>query len=101
MDMIVYNIPSCTGSVIPIEVVCEMANRKWTQCCKDSSDDMKYLVRLISEAGPLGMRILIGSEKHAAEALLKGAHGQCVGEMIFCVLEPQYAAQDPWFGHNI
>jgi hypothetical protein len=26
---------------------------------------------------------------------------QCVGEMIFCVHEPQYAAQDPWFGYNI
>jgi hypothetical protein len=27
--------------------------------------------------------------------------GQCVGEMIFCVHEPQYAAQDPSFGYNI
>jgi hypothetical protein len=26
---------------------------------------------------------------------------QCVGEMIFCVHEPQYAAQDPSFGYNI
>jgi hypothetical protein len=26
---------------------------------------------------------------------------QRVGEMIFCVHEPQYAAQDPSFGYNI
>jgi hypothetical protein len=31
----------------------------------------------------------------------KGTDGQCVGEMIFCVHEPQYAAQDPSFGYNI
>ena len=75
LDMIVYNIPSCTGTVIPIEIVCKMAQRKWTLCCKDSSEDMEYFGRLISEAGPLGMRVLIGSEMNAAEALLMGAHG--------------------------
>ena len=75
MDMIVYNIPSCTGTVVPIEIICEMAKRKWTQCCKDSSEDMEYFRRLISEAVPLGVRILMGSEMNAAEALLKGAHG--------------------------
>jgi Universal stress protein family len=32
---------------------------------------------------------------------LFGTDGQCVGEMIFCVHEPQYAAQDPSFGYNI
>ena len=26
---------------------------------------------------------------------------ECVGEMIFCVHEPQYVAQDPSFGYNI
>ena len=26
---------------------------------------------------------------------------QCVGEMIFCVHEPQYAARDPSFGYDI
>ena len=32
---------------------------------------------------------------------LCGTDGQCVGEMIFCVLEPQYAGQDPSFDYNI
>jgi hypothetical protein len=30
-----------------------------------------------------------------------GVISQCVGEMIFCVHEPQYAAQDASFGYNI
>jgi hypothetical protein len=32
---------------------------------------------------------------------VKVAAPQCVGEMIFCVHEPQYAGQDPSFGYNI
>jgi hypothetical protein len=31
----------------------------------------------------------------------EGNRYQCVGEMIFCVHEPQYAAKDPSFGYNI
>ena len=27
--------------------------------------------------------------------------GQCVGEMVFCVYDPQHAAQDPSFSYNI
>ena len=34
-------------------------------------------------------------------AFTLGVTPQCVGEMIFCVNEPQYAAQDPSFGYNI
>jgi 4-hydroxy-tetrahydrodipicolinate synthase len=75
MNIIAYNVPSCTGSVIPIETMCEMARRGWIQCCKDSSEDMQYFGRLLSEGGPLGLRVLIGTERHAAEALLMGAHG--------------------------
>jgi hypothetical protein len=30
-----------------------------------------------------------------------GVVSQCVGEMISCAHEPQYAAQDPSFGYNI
>jgi hypothetical protein len=32
---------------------------------------------------------------------LLGNRYECVGEMIFCVHEPQYAVQDPSFGYNI
>ena len=75
LNMIVYNLPSIAGSSIPIEVMCEMTRRGWITCCKDTSEDMHYFSRLVSEAGPLGLGVLIGSERHAAEALLKGAQG--------------------------
>jgi len=52
-----------------------MTRRGWITCCKDTSEDMAYFGRLVSEAGPLGLGVLIGSELHASEALLKGAQG--------------------------
>jgi dihydrodipicolinate synthase/N-acetylneuraminate lyase len=36
---------------------------------------MAYFARLLAEAGPLGLGVLIGSERHAVEALLMGAQG--------------------------
>jgi 4-hydroxy-tetrahydrodipicolinate synthase len=74
-NMVVYNLPSIAGSSIPVEVICEMTRRGWITLCKDSSEDMSYSRRLLSEAGPLGLGVLIGSELHAAEALLMGAQG--------------------------
>jgi 4-hydroxy-tetrahydrodipicolinate synthase len=40
MNMIAYNIPSCTGSMIQSEVMVEMVRRGWLSYCKDSSEDM-------------------------------------------------------------
>jgi 4-hydroxy-tetrahydrodipicolinate synthase len=75
LNMVVYNLPSIAGSSIPVEVMCEMTRRGWITCCKDSSEDMVYFDRLLAEAGPLGLGVLIGSEVHAAQVLLKGAQG--------------------------
>lgn len=75
LNMVVYNLPQLAGAVIPVEVVVEMAKRGWIACCKDSSEDMVYLSRLLAEAGPYGLGVLVGSELHAAEGLLMGAEG--------------------------
>ncbi len=75
MNMIAYNIPSCAGSIIPIEAMCQMTSRGWIRYCKDSSEDMEYFGTLLSKAGPLGLRALIGTERHAAKALRMGASG--------------------------
>ncbi len=75
LNMVVYNLPSIAGSTVPVETMCDMARRGWITYCKDTSEDMAYFGRLISEAGPLGLRVLIGSEMHAVEALLMGAQG--------------------------
>jgi 4-hydroxy-tetrahydrodipicolinate synthase len=74
-NMVVYNLPSTAGSSVPVDVICEMTRRGWITLCKDSSEDMGYFGRLLSEAGPLGLGVLIGSELHSAEALLMGAQG--------------------------
>lgn len=75
MNMIAYNIPSCTGSMIQSETMVEMARRGWIRYCKDSSEDMDNVRRLVSEGGPLGLRVFVGTEMKAAEALLSGATG--------------------------
>jgi 4-hydroxy-tetrahydrodipicolinate synthase len=75
MNMIAYNIPSCTGSIIPIEVMVEMVRRGWITYVKDSSEDMDYFRRLLLEAGPMGLRVFLGTERKAAEALFAGAVG--------------------------
>jgi 4-hydroxy-tetrahydrodipicolinate synthase len=75
MNMIAYNIPSCTGSTIPMEVMVEMVRRGWISYCKDSSEDMDYFRRLVAEAGPMGLRVFLGTERKAAEALPAGAVG--------------------------
>lgn len=75
LNMIAYNIPSCAGSTIPLEAMCEMTRRGWIRYCKDSSEDMEYVGSLISKAGPDGLRVLIGTERYAAKALRMGASG--------------------------
>ncbi len=75
MNMIAYNIPSTTGSMIQCEVMVEMVRRGWISYCKDSSEDMDYFHRLVSEAVPLGLRVFLGTERKASEALQTGAVG--------------------------
>jgi 4-hydroxy-tetrahydrodipicolinate synthase len=75
MNMIAYNIPSCTGSTISIEVMVEIVRRGWITNCKDSSEDMDYFRKLLLQAGPMGLRVFLGTERKAAEALLAGAVG--------------------------
>lgn len=75
MNMIAYNIPSYTGSMIPAEVMVELTRRGWITHCKDSSEDMDYFRRLQNEAGPLGLHVFVGTEVKASEALSAGAAG--------------------------
>lgn len=75
MNMIPYNIPAFTGSIIPVRVMFEMASRGWVQVCKESSEDLSYLFQLLSACRPAGLRVLIGTELNAMTGLLMGAHG--------------------------
>ncbi len=75
IQLVAYNIPSCVGSVIPIDGLLEMARRGWIRYCKESSGDFAYFNRLVSEGAELGLKVLQGEETHIAVGLLAGACG--------------------------
>jgi len=75
MDIVAYNIPSCTGSVIPADIVIEMARRGWIRYAKESSGDFDYFRRLVVTGAEFGLRVLEGDEPHIAKGLLAGAVG--------------------------
>lgn len=75
MEIIAYNIPSCTGSVIPADTVIEMAHRGWIRYVKESSGDFDYFQRLIIQGAGVGLTVLEGEEPHIAKGLLAGAAG--------------------------
>ena len=75
MEMIAYNIPSCTSSVLAVDTICDMARRGWVHYCKESSGDWAYLKELIERGGDLGLTVLAGDEPTSGKALLAGAKG--------------------------
>jgi 4-hydroxy-tetrahydrodipicolinate synthase len=75
MEMIAYNIPSCTSSEIPAEVIIEAARRGWIRYCKESSGNLPYFKRLVTEGKEVGLRMLEGEEPHIPEGLYAGAWG--------------------------
>jgi 4-hydroxy-tetrahydrodipicolinate synthase len=75
MEIIAYNIPSCTNSVIPAEVVLEGARRGYFRYLKESSGDFDYFQRLVTEGREVGLKVLEGEEPHIAKGLLAGAVG--------------------------
>ncbi|MEI6970314.1 MAG: dihydrodipicolinate synthase family protein [bacterium] len=75
MELVAYNIPSCTGSVLAPDTVLELARRGWVRCCKDSSGDLPAVMDLIRRGRELGLSVLAGDERTAGETLLAGAAG--------------------------
>jgi 4-hydroxy-tetrahydrodipicolinate synthase len=75
MEIIAYNIPGCTNSVLAVETLCEMARRGWIRCCKESSGDFSYLRDLLRRAPSVGLSVLAGDEATSGKALLAGACG--------------------------
>lgn len=74
-ELIVYNIPPCTGSNLPVEVIFEMARRGWTRYCKDSSADNGRFAQLLAGAPEVGLTVFQGSEANMAWGLRQGAKG--------------------------
>jgi 4-hydroxy-tetrahydrodipicolinate synthase len=75
LTMIAYNIPSCTHSQIPIEVLREITRRGLVKYCKESSGDLAYFQRVMAEVAPLGLNVFMGDESGIAAGLRAGACG--------------------------
>jgi len=75
LELIAYNIPSCTNSTLAVDTICEMARRGWIRCCKESSGDFDYLSDLLRRGRELGLTVLAGDEPTSGAALLAGAGG--------------------------
>ncbi|NLJ39958.1 MAG: dihydrodipicolinate synthase family protein [Candidatus Atribacteria bacterium] len=75
MEMIAYNIPSCTGSKLSIKVLCDLARRGWIHWCKESSGVADYYTELIQKGKDAGLSVLMGDEVSILPALFAGAKG--------------------------
>ena len=60
MEMVLYNMPGCTGVNIPAELVLDMVNRGWTSSCKDSSGDKAYIASLCQNQANTGLKVYQG-----------------------------------------
>ena len=75
MNMIVYNIPSCTSTSIPVGAIAEMVKLGWTKFVKESSGDKDYFQELINLIPQSEATILQGNEPDIAWGLSIGAKG--------------------------
>jgi len=60
MEMVIYNMPGCTGVVIPPDLVVEMAKRGWSTTIKDSSGDNDYVKTLCNQGADVGLAVYQG-----------------------------------------
>src|SRR5262245_53975252 len=56
MELVAYNIPVYSRGEIPAEVLVEAARRGWVKYCKDSSNDVAYLRRILAEGKEVGLK---------------------------------------------
>jgi 4-hydroxy-tetrahydrodipicolinate synthase len=75
MNMIAYNIPSCTGASIPLSTIAEMVRLGWTKVVKESSGDRDYFLELTKAVSERETTILQGNEPDIAWGLSVGAKG--------------------------
>jgi len=96
LPVLLYNIPSRTKDVIPLEAVARLRRHDQVVGIKDSAEEMNHFYRLLQMAGP-GFRVFQGSEMQAGISLLLGADGVVLGMSNIapglCVRLYQAAAQ--------
>lgn len=74
-DLIIYNIPSCTGSQISVSAVRTMCEAGWAVAIKESSGDSAYFRQLLAIGAETNVSVLQGNETDIAWSLEEGAAG--------------------------
>lgn len=75
LELAVYNIPMCTGTAIPADLLFELADRGWIGVCKDSSGDPAYFSGLCRTGKAHGLRVYQGMRPDFAQLAELGASG--------------------------
>ncbi len=75
MEMVVYNIPPCTGSCLSLDTMLDMARRGWIRFVKDSSNRKDLTIPLIEQGRDIGLGVFVGSHEMTEETMLLGADG--------------------------
>lgn len=74
-DLIIYNIPGCTGSTISVQAIRQMIEAGWAIAIKESSGDADYFRKLLPIARETGVSLLQGNETDIGWSLVEGAAG--------------------------
>jgi 4-hydroxy-tetrahydrodipicolinate synthase len=75
MEMVVYNIPSCVGCSIDIDLILQLARDGRIKCCKESSGEFDYLRPLVERGHKAGLNVLVGDERMIPSGLRMGGVG--------------------------
>jgi 4-hydroxy-tetrahydrodipicolinate synthase len=77
MEMVLYDIPPCTGSIIPDEIVLELSRRGIASDFKDSANDGSRFERLCLQGATTGLRMYMGMKPNFEWLKRIGTYG-CV-----------------------
>lgn len=75
LNLIAYNIPSCTQASIPLSVLETMGSRGWMRGLKESSGDRAYFSHVMERFAGTNIAVLQGHEPYMAQGLRDGAAG--------------------------
>lgn len=77
MEMVLYNMPGCTGVVLETNLIFDMVRKGWSSVVKDSSGDTEFFKKLCMGAAELKLRVYQGLDPKFGQLNELGASG-CV-----------------------
>jgi 4-hydroxy-2-oxoglutarate aldolase len=80
--ILLYSIPQCTGTKMPVEVIAALARHKNIAGLKESSGDLEY-VRTILSRVPRDFRVFSGNVPILLDVLRAGGAGGIMGQACF------------------